>query len=64
MHIERLTKIAIYHFKRLRSNCSFFKIHHYEKTKEGYIFYALFKCKRRITIMAITLSDQGTIIKS
>ena len=62
MNIERLSKIATFHFKNIRTNCDFMKIHHYLVVEGNYEFYAYFKCKRRITIKKVVLTPTGELV--
>ncbi len=64
MDTTRLYNIAEYHFRKIRTNCTFVKIQMHKNIENGYIVYGLFKCKRGISIKEITLNKDGDLIRN
>lgn len=66
MNILDLQKIAEYHAKKvIRTKNEFFKIaDYYERIDNCYIFYALYKGKRRIKAIKIAINSKGRFICS
>lgn len=62
MDIEKLHKMAIYHFNHIRSNCEFLKIYAFTVEEGNFAFYGLFKCKRRTTIKKVILKPNGDLL--
>lgn len=63
LQFMRLKNLAIYHFRRVKSNCTYLKMHAYDIDEEGnYEFYALFRCKRTISLKKVILTPKGKLI--
>lgn len=63
MDINKLQILAIFHFMRARSNCKFIKIYTFTIDEEGnYVFYGLYKCKRRVMIKKVILTIDGEVV--
>jgi hypothetical protein len=60
---KELTPIAIYHFKQMRTVAIFLHIFDVKKVGEQYIFYALFKGKKRMFPKKLVLNKDGSVIK-
>ena len=63
MPSEKLTAIAIYHFKKMRSTAKFLHIFDVKIKGEYYVFYALFQGKKRFFSKKIVLDKDGNVIK-
>jgi hypothetical protein len=60
---KKLTSIAVYHFKRMRTTATFLHIFDVKKEGEYYVFHALFQGKTRIISKKITMDKEGNVIK-
>lgn len=65
MDIEQLKKIAAFHFRQIRSNCTYLKISVVTPLENGnYMFFALFKCKRGVNVKQVILTSSGEFVGS
>ena len=62
MDIETLYIKAILYFESIRTRCEFLKIHSYKEEEGNFVFYALFKCKRRVMVKKVILAPDGEIV--
>ena len=61
MGIETLHIIAIFYFKKIKTNCDFVKIIDYREEEGNYAFYALYKCKKGIVLKKVVLTIDGDL---
>lgn len=61
-NLDKLLDLANRHFSTVRTNCKFNKIVDYKIKNGYYIFYAYFRCKKRITIKKVCICPNGTIL--
>ena len=61
MNIDKLKNIAEYHAKyNIRTTCEYFGIaEEYHVKADYYVFYAIYRCKRRLNIRRIALTKDG-----
>jgi hypothetical protein len=63
MENEKLTKIATYYFKRMRTTATFLRIVQIEKKGGFYKFYGCFKGKKKMICKQIYLDENGNIVQ-
>jgi hypothetical protein len=61
--VEKLTIIAIYHFKKMRTTAEFDHISYFKKEGNDYVFHALFKGKKRMVYKKLILDKNGNVTK-
>lgn len=63
LSIEQLFMVALGVAKRIPTKCEFHSLSNdYTIVSGNYIFYAYYRCKRRMMIKRIVLSPEGRII--
>jgi hypothetical protein len=63
MEKEKLTKIATYYFKKMRTIATFLHIAQIEQQEDVYKFYGCFQGKKKRMCKQIYLDKNGNIVK-
>lgn len=61
-NVEKLKRIADYHFSIIRSTCTYQSIFQHKIDNDSISFYAIFKCKKRTIVKEIALDLKGNLV--
>lgn len=63
MEKDKLTKIAMYYFKKMRTSATFLHIAQIDRIGDLYKFYGCFQGKKKRMCKQIYLDQNGNIVK-